>query len=451
MTFDAVTIIMAGASLISVWVLTDSLCRARALGDLDGSASLTLGMGIAGTLPVTIVAIAGGVVRRPDAVGQLATFYPSWYTKVDSAAKLMVLALVGTLIVGRLLERRVLVHAAGGAALGLWTIAQLGSLYHGGAGPTMSSLVLLACLVAATVLPRGRGACLGAGTVGIAVAIAGGLLSVFRYDVAFVVPCTGACSGLGFTGVLPNENLLGVALTAAMPFAYLGFRGRARVWFIVYLAGMAVATGSRTAVLASVVTLLALLVLRPDVDRSRPEPGRQLAAWTLLGAAVAASIGVLQLSGDSSALTGRPQLWAVASGYIHRSPWLGYGPRAWQDLYFSSQIPEATQRSTHNLWMDVLFIGGAAGAAFFVVVIVAAIASAGTARTAVLLALATIFMVGATEGVWAIATFDFASFTLVALLLSGRPERTRYPTGTRTAVPGGAAPISREDREMVVS
>jgi O-antigen ligase len=426
MSLDAVSIIMAGASLVSLGILIAALDRARIRRDLDASTALTLGMGIAGSLPVAIVAIAGGVVRRPDAVGQLATFYPSWYTPADTISKLLLLVLVSVLLLGRLLARRVVVHAAGLSAIGLWTSVQLGSLYHGGARPTMSSVALLACLIAATVVPLGRGACLGAGTFGIVLAIAGGLLGLFRHDVAFIVPCRGACSGLGFTGVLPNENLLGVSLAAAMPFVYLGFRGRTRVWFVLYLACMAAATGSRTAIVASLITLVALLVIRPSVDADALGPFRKALAWVVLLSAVTSSIVVLRLTGDSTALTGRPQLWDVASSYIHRSPWIGWGPTWWQGLYASSEIPEAAQRSSHNLWMDVLFVGGVVGAVFFVGSLIAVITSAGRARTGAIVGIATIFMIGTTEGVWAVGTFDFASFSFIALLLLGAGTARPY-------------------------
>ena len=189
---------------------------------------------------------------------------------------------------------------------------------------------------------------------------------VFRYNVAFIVPCRGACSGLGFTGVLPNENLLGISLAAAMPFVYLGFRGRTRVWFVIYLAGMAAATGSRTAIGASLITLLALLVVRPGLDADLLGFGRKAIAWVVLAGAVTTSIFVVRHHWDPSALTGRPELWGVASDYIHRSPWFGYGPTRWASLYGTSEIPQAAQRSAHNLWLDVLFVAGVAGAVLFV-------------------------------------------------------------------------------------
>jgi O-antigen ligase len=416
---NTVTIIMVGASLVTLGLLFSCTKRARLARDLDASSALAVAMGVAATLPIAVVAIAGGIARRPDAVGQLTAFFPGWYGTADSLAKLLLMVFAAALLVGRLLSGRVIVHAAGLAALGLWMLAQLASLRQGAGAPANGSFVLLVCLAAATVLPRGRGACLGAGIFGLSLAIVSCLLAIFRHNVAFIVPCTGACSGLGFTGILPNENLLGVSLAAAVPFAYLGFRGRARIWFVIYLAGMASATGSRTAIGASVITLVALLVIRPALDAPLPGLGRKVMSWSLLGGAVAASLFVILHHWQPSDLTTRPRLWAVASDYIHHSPWFGYGPTRWGGLYETSQIPQAAQRSAHNLWLDVLFVSGAVGAVFFVAILIGALASAGRARTGVIVTLATIFMLGTTEGSWAIGTFDFMSFSLIALMLTG--------------------------------
>jgi O-antigen ligase len=291
--------------------------------------------------------------------------------------------------------------------------------------------------MAATVLPRGRGACLGAGIFGVLLAAAGGLLSLFRYDVTFFVPCQGACNGLGFTGVLPNENLLAIVLTASIPFAYLGFRGRARFWLSVYLLGMAIATGSRTAIAGSTIVFVALLLVRPRLDRVHASLAQSAAAWLVFAGSVVSSVYVVRHHWPASALTTRPALWGVAWRYIHRSPWFGYGPSRWGALYQSSEIPVAAQRTTHNQWTDVLFVGGGVGAGVFVAMVLAAILSSGRARSGVLLVLAAIFLIGTTEGAWAVGSVDLMSFSLVALILTGA-----------VAPEGRTAQIARDDRRQ---
>jgi O-antigen ligase len=419
MSMGAVTIIMTGASLVTFAVLFSAVKEARRHGDFDASAVLTLGMGLVATVPVAIVALTGGLVRRPDVLKQLVAFYPGWYSAADKLAKLLLVAVALVLIAGRLLAKQVPVQPAGLAAIVVWAIAQMSGALRGGSIPPQGSFVLLVCLVAATVLPRGRGASLGAGVFGVGLAAASGIFALFSHNVAFIVPCEGACSGLGFTGLLPNENLFGAVLVICIPFVFLGFRGRARFWLALYLAGMAAATGSRTAEGAALLSLVALLVVRPSVDPMHTNFGKKASAWALLGGAVATVVFMVRHHWDPSALTTRPQLWSVASDYISHSPWFGYGPTRWASLYDTSEIPLAAQHTSHNLLLDVLFNVGVVGALVFVALLVVTLATAGRARTGVVLTIATVVLVGTTEGSWTVGTFDLLSFSLVALILTG--------------------------------
>jgi O-antigen ligase len=420
----AVTIIMAGAALVALLLLVPSVRRARAAGDLDASAALTLGMAWLTSLPVAFAAASGDLARRPDVFGELIPIFPGWYLNATRVALVLVVALAAFLLVKRLTSKRVPVHTAALLAILLWLVAHLASGLQGGRLISLAGVALLACLLAATVLPRGRGACLGAGIYGVTLAIASGFLAVFQHDIAFAVGCEEACGGLDFTGVLPNENLLGLALVVSIPFAYLGFRGRARYLFVLYLGGMAVATGSRTATVAALITLGALFIVRPQLDADRRTLGRAAIAWLVLAGAVFSSVYVVEGYSDPTTLTERPALWQVASEYVQDSPWLGHGPDKWAGLYQSSEIPRAAQRSAHNQWMDVLVVAGWVGAALLISMVVAAIWSSGYSRPAVVLALATVIMVGTTEGAWSVATFDSLSFSLVALILTG-PTRSR--------------------------
>jgi O-antigen ligase len=417
---SAVSIIMAGAAVVTLLMLIASLRRARAAGDLDAASALTLGMGWLLTLPIALVAISGGLSRRPNVFGELVPAYPGWHDRAIDVSMLLVALLASVLLLRQLMAEHVPIHVAGVFAVLLWAVAQVSGLHDG--SPTFRGAVLLACLLAATVLPRGRGAALGAGIIGVTLAISSGLLAVLRHDVTFVVPCEGACGGLGFTGVFPNPDLLGVALAASIPFAYLGFRGRARSWFILYLAGMAIATGSQTATVAVSISVAALLVLRPDLERDRPAAGRAAIAGLGLAGALFSSVYVLRRDWEPSALTERPILWNVASDYVERSPWFGYGPHRWELLVASGEIPRAAERSAHNQWMDVLFGAGWVGLALLVGVLVATVSAAGHGRAGVLLAAATIMTIGTTEGIWSIGVIDFLSFSLVALILTGQPQ-----------------------------
>jgi O-antigen ligase len=415
----AVKIIMGGGSLIALGLLVSAIRRARAAGDLDGATALTLAMGWGPNVAVALVAITGGLTRRLDAFRQLTAFYPGWYVPADRLGMALTAALALFLLVRRATTVHVPVHAAGLFAIALWATAHLAGGLQGGHLITPRGAALLACLAAATVLPRGRGACLGVGIFSVTLAIASGALAVFRHGAAFVIPCEGSCGGLGFTGLLPNPNLLGIVLAASIPFAYLGFRGRARAWFAVYLAGMTIATGSQTATGAAAIVLVVLLLVRPRLDADRVTAGPAAVAGVMLAGAVSASAVFPLHHWAPSALSERGLLWQVARTYIRESPWIGYGPDRWAGLYDSSQIFQAAQRSAHNQWMDVLFTAGGIGAFLLVCLVAATLLSSGRAFPGAAITAATLVMIGATEGMWSVGTFDLMSFSLVALILTG--------------------------------
>jgi O-antigen ligase len=448
----AITIIMAGSALVALGLLVPAVNRARAAGDLDASTALTLAAGWLLSLPIALVVVSGGLVRRLDANRELVPVLPAWYQDAAYASLALVTALAAGLLVMRLSSeaRRVTVHTAGLFAILLWAVAWLASGLQGGRLLSLSGVTLLACLMAATVLPRGRGACVGVGLFGVTLAAASGLLAAFRFDTASV-PCRHECVlGSALTGVLPNENLLGTTLLAVLPFIYLGFRGRARVWLALYLAGMAFTTGSRGAMLTAVIVVVALLVVRPQLDADRPRPARAAIAGLLLTAALFASIYVVQHDWGSTtkSLDDRPQLWRVASQYFQDSPLFGYGPDKWETLNTETgEIPRTAQHSTHNQWVDVRFTAGWIGAALLVGMMIAMLWSAGLARPAVLIVLATVFMIGGTERAWSVGTADYLSFSLIALILLGptraqarvvaRTEPSRARHQRRVAVPSG--------------
>jgi len=438
MSHGLIAALFAAGAVLAFATLIAAVRQARRVGDFDTSTALTFATGVLLILPDALVAVTGTRQHQLDSFGNIVATNPSWYGRVTDIALLALAVLAVFLIVSRARRTNAPVNAAALVAVFLWGLANLASALNGERLVTARGGVLLLCLLAATVLPRGRGAALGAGIFGVLLAGAGGLLSLWRYDVAFVVPCAGACNAPGFTGVLPNENLLGIVLTAAVPLAYLGFRGKARLALCLYLVAMAVTTGSRTAGAASIIVLAALLIARPAVVKPRGSLLGQATVWLTLAGSIASSVYIVRHRWPQTSLTTRPELWTVAWHYIAKAPWFGYGPERWATLYRASEIPIAAQRTTHNQWTDVLFISGGVGAVVFVSMAAVAILTAGRARTGAVLTLATILLIGTTEGSWSIGIVDLMSFSLLAFLLTGDPSpapHRRFAFGIRPVRP----------------
>jgi hypothetical protein len=434
--------LFALAGAVALLALAQGLRGARRRGDLDAAFALTFGVGVLFFTPAGLVGLTGLLVRRPDSFGNLMAVNPSWYRSLDAAC----VALTGALAVFLLLralarDRPVRLAAAPALAIAVWAFARLAAGLDGEAVLTARAASLFLVLLAATVVRGGRGAAVGAASAAALLAGASGIEAAFRYDVAFVVPCQGACSGLGFSGVLPNENLLGVALAAGIPFAYIGFRGAPRVLLPVLLGGGAIATGSRTAVATAVVVVVALAFIRPS--RDLPVPGRRsAAAWAMFLVSAAAAFYVAQHDWAPGALTGRGELWRVAWHYIARSLWFGYGPDKWTSLAGQSQILAAAQHTTHNLWTDLLFTGGVVGTALFVAMVAAALAAAGAARDEVLLVLATIFTLGTAEGTWTVGALDVPTYSMIGfLLLAAQPRAARMAAPAAWRQPSSSSAV----------
>jgi hypothetical protein len=449
---DPVMVVTAGVAVATVGLLVPAIRTAREAGDLDSSTALTLAVGWLISLPIVIAVFAGSVDRRLDPSRELVPVLPGWYETASHVAQGLLIALAAALVIRRLITgtRQVTLNTAGLLAIVLWAVAWLASGLEGGPLMTLPGATLLACLLAATVLPRGRGASVGVGLFGVTLAIVSGLLAAFQSDLAFV-PCRDYCVlGSALTGALPNENLLGTALLVSLPFAYLGFRGRPRNWLVASLAFMTFATGGRGAMLGAVIIVAALLFVRPRLDADRRTPVRAAAAGLFLAVALLPSAYVVahDWSSSSYSLDDRPVLWRVASEYTQDSPVVGYGPDRWEQLYAQTgEIPLTAQHSTHNQVVDVLFNAGWVGMGLLAAMIAAMLWSAGYARPAVLVVLGTVFLIGVTERAWQIGAADFASFSLIALILMGptrgasQAHATAQPAragpGRAVAVPSG--------------
>jgi O-antigen ligase len=437
---DPIPLIMATGAFFPVAFLPPALRRARAAGDLDASALLTFSMGWLVSLPIALAVISGRVMHREDVFRELVPILPSWYSTALDICLVLLISIAGVLIVRRLLAEgtSVVLNTAGLLAIALWLVAHLASGLHGKPLLTFDGIALLICLFATLVLPRGRGACVGIGMFGVTLAVASCALALVNFPQASVA-CRHECLlGSAITGVMPNENLFGTAIVTTIPFAFLGFRGPARVWLTAYLVSVAVVTGSRGALIIGAVLLVALLIVRPSLDPAPRRTGPTSVAVLILIGSLIASVYVVAHDWRSSpiSLTGRPLLWSVATDYIDRSPAFGYGPYEWEAVYSErSEVPAAAQHSTHNQWIDVLFTAGWVGAGLLVAVIVAALWTAGPARPAVIMVLAAIMLTGVGERAWSVGVIDFVSFSLIGFILLG-PGRAKDATAPQPKLLG---------------
>jgi hypothetical protein len=215
--------------------------------------------------------------------------------------------------------------------------------------------------------------------------------------------------------VLGHENALGITLALALPYVYLGFRGKARFVLTLYVAGMAALTGSRTAIIAVTVTILALTILQPRHGITA-DWWRLRAAWAIVisGLVIGFALPIVKSYGHT--YTGRGYLWSVAYQKADSAPVIGLGRDALLGL--SQERINPLIYSIHNQLLDTRFMAGWIGFLLFLGILAAMVwNTTGSQRVAMLTVLTAPIYMGITERPWSLAELNGLTFSLLAAIL----------------------------------
>jgi hypothetical protein len=324
------------------------------------------------------------------------------------------------------ISRRIAIAPAGVAALLLWGIGLASNSFYGLPVFTLGLVATGAVLLGATVIAPGESAALGAAVLGISIAVASGLVLGFRPDGATGVCRQDKCGPLGVlvSGVLGNENALGLLLAMALPFVAVYFAGKTRTVLLLYLLGMTWITGSRSALLASAAVLTTFFVCRP---RLTPSGRTGRAKWFAVAVAVgglAVSVAMPLTTHDARAYSFRGYVWALARHSAEQSWVLGSGANGWDRLRTLGYISSAQGYSAHNIWLDVWFSTGVVGLAFAVLVLLRLIMDSDF--WVIILPLTALLYAGALERPWTPTTANWLVWVIPALVLMRQPKSERY-------------------------
>lgn len=394
-------------------------CRGRGEWNLSSTFVLSVAWLYNGTL--ALAAFAGAKGTFQDAAGNTVTVYAPWVSSVNQYASrsIILLALIALglqVAAGRATK----VSTVALASLGAVGSAAVSTWLNGGSVLKTATVALIACLGAALVLPRGKGGALGAATFGVSLGVLSGVLSLVRPEAATLLCRPGKCGVLGslMVGTLGNENALGLALAAAIPFAWLAFRPPLRVWLVLYLAGMVAASGSRTALVAALFSLGFLFLIRPALADRSPRSSHVLLANIIGIGGLAAGFVIPSRATDPSQYTGRAHLWDLAENLIQQRPVLGWGGDAWGRLYEIGLIVRGATYSVHNQWLDVLFIGGLVGGITFALLVLSLFLPLSGSRAVLAWTLLTpMIYAGIAERLWGVSGMDWLSYSLLASVL----------------------------------
>ena len=415
------------------------------------TSSLIFLAGMVGGLPTALSNLLAPHPEQFDAFGNVRIGLTGWPAQVHQL--LMITTVAAALLFFILRIGREPVAGRPWIAVMLVAVYASSDLINGqidDLGPRFVSL--LALLLAITVAQPGRPAFLGAAAVCLTYAFLSALQASVHPTYAFRTCRSDKCGpgGALYSGAFSNENTLGLVLALSIPFVWLALRGRGRIIVLGYVSAIVLLTGSRTALLAAAAALLALLVLRPSIQRADDvvaPPARQFRA--IFGVAMIALLGAVLplLTAVASGIGDRTYFWRIGLEGIGRSPLIGHGGTAWPRLYQSGEIPISASYSPHNQWLDVLFASGFVGLAIFVGLLVHLLFRTAYLVTASAAILIPVLAASTLERPWSFAINDGLTFTLLAALLCGTAHV--LPSRQGGSIPPVAVSRSSDGRESL--
>ena len=419
MSQSAVTIIMVGTAVIAGVLLVRGLSTQIRRRRWNSSASFILLIACVVNLRPALGGFLRAFTVHTDVFYERTLIYaPSLNRLVKYGDRLLIAAAVVLVIRG--LGHRLPLPRAALAGLLLLTLGCLASAAHGDGFAGNAQILLALLFLASAFMQPGVGACLGAATFGILMAVASGMLSIVNYTAAVQV-CNTKCGPLGvlYPGAAETENALGLILALATPFVYVAFEGKLRIWLTGYIVFMTVMTGSRTSQIAVAATVALLVMVRPSLDKTDDSRKRRLNVGWLVGVSCLVGLAAPFWVTDPGSLTQRGYVWSVARRAWDSAPWFGNGPKAWAALADTGVISPAAVYSAHNEWLDTLFVAGLCGAIVIAAFLVFLLRSPEPGRrTALYVIVFPALIAGVTERPWSFSGIDWLSWSLLAAILA---------------------------------
>lgn len=293
---------------------------------------------------------------------------------------------------------------------------------------TGNSMIMLVVLIAATIAtPSRRGILTGGAVFVLSICSLGAFIGVYDQSKVFMECRTDKCGIAGefYMAATSHGNTLGMITAVGIPFIWLAFTGRTRLWMLGYVGLNLVLTGSRTAILAGVIVMAVLLLTQPVREAGDRASGknRQLLTYAVVISSVIAAILPLTGRRDEFA-TGRGYLWRIALKTVEHNPIMGAGITAWDKFFAQGEIGAAAAYSTHNQWLEILFLGGTVAIVIWILSYVVLVACGDDSlKFTVLPVLLAVAILGTTERPMAIGLINSMTWTLVALVALSSVDR----------------------------
>lgn len=298
----------------------------------------------------------------------------------------------------------------------LMTFLLVGAVAASYRGPFMygGRLALIVVVAVVAFLRPGRPAVAGAASGLVLLAGLSGVAVALQPSFALET-CARKCGAFGdlLIGIADNANSLGLLMALGVPVVYFGSARHARLLsLLVGVVGLS--AGSRTASAAIIVTALVLVLS----GRARLWP-LLWPALTVLGGLLAMVVLPTLVPLPPNSLTGRAGLWQYGIASWKDAIWVGYGPDQWRTLVGNGPIVRSAGYSTHNQFVEVLYVTGLVGMTLFVIWMIAVRRSWRHLHDAevALSILCPVVVVGIAERPWSFGQIDGLSWSMILTML----------------------------------
>lgn len=370
------------------------------------------------TMPIFFSAFANSRSIEVNEYGlsSSASQYPA--TELQPYAEVTLTGFCALIVLSRFVRQTgpVQVGKRGVLALILGAVTLVGALYASEPILSLANVCFISVLVATCFLSGGVSAVVGGAGYTVYVAVCSGVISLVNPE-QVLVQCERKCSAFGsvYYGLFLNENALGLVLAIGIALVWFSTKKSTRYILSTLLVLSLLATGSRTAIFAGLISILLLALFVRDVEEG--VRGARFLRIVVTACALLWPVSLLVTS-IASQLTGRPVLWDIALRYFAANPIFGWGAARWPTISHSGGFDAAARYSAHNQFYDVAFVGGIIAVAIFYILFMGPMWSTdrqtSVASTVMLLPVA---LMGFTERPMAIGSLDWLSFTYLILLL----------------------------------
>lgn len=448
-------ILTVSTMVVSVRYVVSNLKHIR----FGSPGSLILGIALLNFLPGAIGVASGAITRTTIMYGEVLYQKASWISSMERYA-IVATGLFSFCTIIWLIshKKKILISFVTAAVLAIVALSIFASFYSGYPLYAVRSLAwiisLAAVLLSVTDTNEGRQSLVvGAAISTIGITVLSGLLYAIDQQSAIRTCRFDKCGALGnlYQGIYANENALALVVVAGLPFLLMVASQKPVMMIAAAQAAFSVLiAGSRTGQIALAACLFSYVVWRGLPIRANSMSIRVVILQTVCVVGLLAQL-IVPFFASRGSLTNRPELWRYVVEEANRSPIVGRGWNALEQLFIESGgLRDVSAYSAHNQLLDIYLVSGGIGVFIFAALILTTIFKYARVDSTLLLVLASSLWLGFLERPWNMGYLDWLSWSALACI--GLIAQASMPSSEAIPHPsqnGGATQCQRKEKLSV--